>query len=52
MNKKMKMKIREPTGDINPFVMEISPFGSCSKRGHSLSDGIYLTNREGNEKQY
>ena len=27
---------------MNPFVLEISPFGSCSRRGHSFADGMYL----------
>lgn len=30
------------TGDIKPFVMEISPFGNCNFRGHSFADGTYL----------
>lgn len=27
---------------MNPFVLEISPFGSCNRRGHSFADGTYL----------
>lgn len=34
------------TGDIKPFVMDISPFGNCNFRGHSFADGTYLALRK------
>lgn len=34
------------TGDINPFVLEISPSGSCRRRGHSFADGTYQTRED------
>lgn len=41
----MKVKIMKAsslTGDIKPFVLEISPVGSRRERGHSFADGTYL----------
>lgn len=34
---------RKLTGDMKPFVLDISTFGNCKRRGHSFPDGIYLT---------